>query len=114
VWQVVCRDSKIWNAVTYWALRSDQLASAPFANAVFEDLNNLTPRFSLSVACTVETAVTDPDLHDATGSGSANNSWPVIKHVDISCGKKQVSLSIGTTTAGKDSSVDISESIFAK
>jgi len=115
LWSVLFEASKVWSVSKVWVLsHSDQLASAPFADTVFEDLNNLTSRFSLSVACTVETAVTGPNLHDsATGSGTANNSLSAIKHVYISCGKKQVSLSIGTTVAGI-SRVDVSESIFAK
>jgi hypothetical protein len=115
-WSVLFEESKIWSVSKFWILsHSDQLASAPFADAVFEALNNLTGRFSLSVACTVETAITDPNVHDsATRSGTANDSLSVIKHINISCGEKQVGVSIGTTASGNDSSVDIAESIFAK
>jgi hypothetical protein len=115
-WSVLFEASKIWSVSKFWILsHSDQLASTPFADAVFEALNHLIGGFSLSVACTVETAVTDPNLHDsATGGGTANNSLSAIKHVYISCGRKQVSLSISQTAGGKSSSIDIAENIFAK
>ena len=112
-WSVLFEASKVWSASKFWIL--SQSASAPPADTLFEDLNDLTGRFSLSVACTVETAVTDPNLHDsATGSTSANDNLSVIKHVYISCGKKQVSISIATTATGSNSSLAIAKSIFAK
>lgn len=115
-WSVQFEASKISSVSKSWILsKSDQLASVPFANTFFEDLNNFGGRFSLSVACAVETAVTDPNLHDgATGTSTANNSLSAIKTVYISCGKKQVSISIATTATGSDSSVAIANNIFAK
>jgi hypothetical protein len=115
MWQVMFEESKLRSAVTSWGLSpSDQLARAPFATAVFEDLNDLKG----SGGCTVETALANPSLHDSpTGIASPTNpsdSLSVIKHVNISCGKTQVNISIGTAASGNYSSVDITESIFAK
>jgi len=114
-WSVLFEGSKMYSASKYWILpRSDELASVPFANALFEALQDPTGR-PPDFACTLETAVTNPDLHDsATGSTGVNDSLSVIKRVSISCGQKQVGVSISTTAVGNDSSIDIAESIFAK
>ena len=111
VWSVLFEESKTYSASKYWILsRPDHLAGEPFASAVFEAVNSLG-----GSACTVEAAVTSPNHHDGpTGNNSANDSSSVIKQVNVSCGKKQVSINIATTTAGDNSSVDIAESIFAK
>jgi hypothetical protein len=116
LWQVVFERSKLYSASQAW--EQARSASAPFAIAVFKYLDSLTKRFSFSVTCAVETAATNPDLHDSatdtTSPTNPNDSSPVIKHVYIACGKNQVSVSIGTTASGNYSSVDMAESIFAK
>jgi len=111
VWSVLFEESKAYSASKYWILsRPDQLAGEPFASALFEAVNSLG-----GSACTVETAVTSPNHHDGlTGNNSANDCSSVIKQVNVSCGKKQVSINIATAAAGDNSSVDIAESIFAK
>jgi hypothetical protein len=114
LWSVLFEGSKIWNASKYWILPgSDKLTSALFANAVFDSLDNRP-----NSACAVQTAATNPNLQESpTGSTSRidpNDGLSVIKHVYVSCGEKQVNLSIGMTSAGNYSSVDIAESLFAK
>jgi hypothetical protein len=116
LWSLLLDESRVLNVSKYWILPgSDKLA--PFANAVFEALDDLTSRRPSD--CTVATTVTNPSLSGNPATGIASNISPndilsEIKHVNISCGRKKVSISIGSTAAGDVSLVDIGESIFAK
>jgi hypothetical protein len=112
-WSVLFEASKVSSVSKSWIL--SQSASARAADALFEDLKNLTGRFSLSVACTVETADRDPNLHESTFDSSVtDNILPVVKQVSFSCGNKHASISITTTAAGNNSSIAITEGIFVK
>jgi hypothetical protein len=132
LWLILLDESKLLNVSRYWLLPgSDKPASAQFTNAVFQALDGLKgplvervtplglPFYATQVACTVETAVTNPTLGDDSAIASIRSINPndissEIRQVNITCGKKQISVSIGTTASRDVSFVDIAESIFAK